>query len=60
VRIDLEPGAVTIALGPQKYRSIASLRLPYVEVQFTFSGLSTAQRQAFMERFEIHFHRGGG
>jgi hypothetical protein len=60
VQIDLEPGTVTIELGPQKQRSIASLRLPYVEVRFTFSGLSIAQRQAFMERFEIHFHRGGG
>lgn len=60
VRINLETGTVTIELGPQKQRSIASLRLPYIEVRFTFSGLSTSQRQTFMERFDIHFHRGGG
>jgi len=60
VRIDLEPGTVTIELGPQKQRAIASLRLPYVEVRFTFSGVSACQRQTFMERFEIHFQRGGG
>lgn len=60
VRIELQPGTVTIQLGPQKYRTIASLKIPYVEVQFTFSSMSPSQRQRFMQHFEVHFQRGGG
>jgi len=60
VRIDAGERTVTIDLGPQRYRSIASLRLPYVEVTFTFVGFSTPERRKFMERFERYFQRGGG
>ena len=60
VRIDYGERAVTIELGPQKHRSIGSLRLPYIEVRFTFLGFSTSERRHFMERFELFFQRGGG
>lgn len=60
VRIDDEGRTVTIELGPQRYRSIASLRLPFLEVTFTFTGYSASEREAFMERFERYFQRGGG
>lgn len=60
VRIDDGTRTVTIELGPQRHRSIASLRLPYLEARFTFEGFSTPERQKFMERFERYFQRGGG
>jgi hypothetical protein len=53
-------GHVVIELGPQQYRSIASLRLPYLEARFTFAGLSRNDREQFMARFERYFRRGGG
>ena len=60
VQIDYGERNVTIELGAQQQRSIASLRLPYVEVRFTFVGFSTPEREDFMERFERYFQRGGG
>ena len=60
VRIADGDRTVTIELGPQRYRSIASLRLPYLEAGFTFSGFSAKERAAFMARFERYFQRGGG
>jgi hypothetical protein len=60
VRIDDGARSVTIELGPQRYRAIASLRIPYLEARFTFSGFSVPERDAFMTRFERYFQRGGG
>jgi hypothetical protein len=60
VRIDDGNRAVTIELGPQRHRAIASLRIPYVEARFTFAGFAAAERAAFMARFERYFQRGGG
>ena len=60
VRIDDKGRTVTIRLGPQQHRSIASLQLPFLQVTFTFSGYATSEREAFMERFERYFQRGGG
>ncbi len=60
VRIDDGNRGVTIELGPQRHRAIASLRIPYVEARFTFTGFAAAERAAFMARFERYFQRGGG
>ena len=61
-QVRIEDGAriVTIDLGPQRYRPIASLRMPYVEATFTFVGYAESDRRQFMERFERYFQRGGG
>ena len=53
-------GHVELELGPQQDRRIASLRLPYVVVRFTFAGVPEAERTQFMARFERYFQRGGG
>jgi hypothetical protein len=60
VRIADGDRTVTIELGPQQHRSIASLRLPYLEARFTFHAFSAEERAAFMARFERYFQRGGG
>jgi hypothetical protein len=60
VRIAAGDRTVTIELGPQQHRSIASLRLPYLKASFAFIGFSAEERAAFMSRFERYFQRGGG
>ena len=61
-RVHIEDGdrTVDIELGPQRYRSIGSLQLPYVEARFTFSGFSETELERFMARFQRYFQRGGG
>lgn len=53
-------GSILIDLHPTEERRIASMRLPSTRVDFEFNGISTAERGAFMQRFELYFHRGGG
>jgi len=60
VCIDVDGRSVTIELGPQLSRNIALLRIPYLEVRFSFHGFSEEERQRFTERFELYFRRGGG
>ncbi len=60
VLIDYGDRSVIIELGPQQHRRIASLQLPYVEVTFVFVEFTTPDREAFIERFERYFRRGGG
>lgn len=60
VQIDYGARTVSIELGPQQHRKIASLQLPFVEVRFTFTGFGEVERRAFMARFERSFQRGGG
>ena len=60
VRIEFEGRRLTICLGVQRWRSIASLRLPYLSVTFAFEGFPDAERAQFMHRFERYFQRGGG
>lgn len=60
VRMDSDGRSVTIDLGEQRYRTIASLRLPYMKVKFSFVGYSHEERARFMHRFELYFRRGGG
>ncbi len=55
-------GAGTLALSWQvaEPRVIALARIPRLLVRFQFTGLSDAQRYAFMKRFDLYMHRGGG
>ena len=61
-RVIVEDGAktVTMTLGPQQQRRIASLRVPFVVVGFEFVGFNGAELEDFMKRFERYFQRGGG
>jgi len=60
VRVDVDGRQVVIELGPQLSRNIALLKIPYVEVRFSFHGFSDEAREQFMERFELYYRRGGG
>jgi hypothetical protein len=39
---------------------IALVRLPRLIVSFRFAGVTETQRHAFMKRFDLYMHRGGG
>ena len=41
-------------------RVIAMMRMPRLEVQFRFHGVTAEQRYAFMKRFDLYMQRGGG
>ncbi|MCP4283943.1 MAG: hypothetical protein GY792_05770 [Gammaproteobacteria bacterium] len=53
-------GTVLINLHKTGERKIASMSLPVTQVDFRFSGLDEKERKAFMDRFDLYFHRGGG
>lgn len=65
----LHPGAATVTIGegglrlqwqPLPPRCIALLRLPRLAVDFAFSGVTPAERAAFLRRFDLCMQRGGG
>lgn len=60
LRIPHPGGSVWLTLAPSPARRIASLELPVLRVEFTFHGLDAGQRESFMRRFDLAFHRGGG
>ena len=61
-RVSVENGdrRLTISLDPEGERRIALLRLPVTRVTFEFSGYTQQDIDAFMQRFERRFQRGGG
>lgn len=59
-RIPVGDGFVRIRMGPEGERRIALLKLPVTWIYFKFDNVSSADRTAFMQRFELYFRRGGG
>ncbi|MCB1874262.1 MAG: hypothetical protein KDI49_20040 [Gammaproteobacteria bacterium] len=53
-------GSIQLVLHETGERKIASMRLPVTRVEFRFTGLDALHRKAFMDRFDLYFHRGGG
>lgn len=53
-------GHVEIRLQPATERRLGAFRLPVIPMEFRFIGLDAQQRKAFLERFDLHFQRGGG
>ena len=51
---------LTLTLHPEGERRIALLRIPTLQVDFSFSGFSPTERAAFMHNFDLHMRRGGG
>lgn len=61
VSVDLEPtGRVTVTLSEQKFRRLATLRIPYLDIIFDFEATTEEQRAEFFEDFERSFQKGGG
>ena len=59
VRTD-QGGSVEITLGPERRRRIALLEIPVTDISFVFHDFSLAERDRFMQHFELYFRRGGG
>ena len=60
LRLTLPVGEIRIRLVPLPPRRLASLELPVTRVEFDLSELNEEAAKAFMKRFELHYHRGGG
>ena len=60
VRLQLLQGEVVIELQPMPARRIAALEIPVTRVVLDLSGLPPAARGGFLERFDLHYRRGGG
>ncbi len=58
--VQLRGGTLRLQWHKQPPRVIALLRLPRLAVRFAFEGVDAAQRQAFMQRFDLYTQRGGG
>jgi len=51
---------VVIRVAPQRARRIAALRLPVTALEFHFSAGFAGEAEAFMQRFERAYQKGGG
>lgn len=60
IQVQLDPGVLTVAIGPQQYRKIASISLPYLNVTFSFDGVERERIDQFMRYFDLRYQRGGG
>lgn len=60
IELSAPPRRVVISLGPEQCRRLGALALPDTEVRLRFEGFSHQERQAFLERFDLAFRRGGG
>lgn len=61
VQISREDGRqLEIELSLEKIRRLATLRIPYVDITFRFSGWNDVQRTEFFENFDRSFQKGGG
>lgn len=61
VRLEFSPAScLDIRLSAQQYRRLATLKIPYMDIEFIFSGVDESQRTEFFEKFERAFQKGGG
>lgn len=51
---------VTVTLGPERERVIASLRLAHTVLTLRFEGFDPQQRAQWLRAFDQRFQRGGG
>ncbi len=58
--VTLAGGELQLQWRAQPPRQIALISLPRLHVSFVFDGVSAADRQAFMRRFDLYMQRGGG
>ena len=58
--VETENGEVTILLGPEEVRKLASLALPRTLVSIDLSSHSQEQAEKFIRRFDLAYQKGGG
>ncbi len=60
VTLDHPVGPVKIYLGPERLRTIARVSLPATTLRFEFVQHDQSEVDAFIQRFDLSFRRGGG
>jgi hypothetical protein len=60
VVLSIAGGEVRITARPRPPRRIALVALPVLAISFRFDGVAPADREAFLERFDLYTRRGGG
>ena len=60
VVVQCPQGMAHIRISAEAPRRIASLSFPVLKVAIEFTEMSEPESQAFLERFDRAFHRGGG
>lgn len=59
--VEFEPGEqFTVTLGVTRQRRIANISLPATPVTIEYEGEALERFQAFLERFDRYYQRGGG
>jgi len=53
-------GEINISLEKQKVRKIASMKIDHTPMNFKFMNLSKDEMQAYIQKFDITFQKGGG
>lgn len=53
-------GRWRLTVMPMASDRIGVIELQRLRVAFEFPGLGPAEREAFLARFRLHYHRGGG
>ncbi len=52
--------SLEIEISPEQIRKLASLRIPYIDITFRFTGWTPQQRAEFFAYFDRAFQKGGG
>ena len=60
VVIPIDQGQLTIHLGEQQVRNIASIVLPFMMVRFQFERVEENSRTVFYRKFQRSYQKGGG
>lgn len=56
----VEGRRLRVTPGPEQFRQIASLRIPFLEITFHFTGWTETQIGEFLVHFNRAFQKGGG
>ena len=60
VSCPIDGGTMHLSISEQKFRNIASISLPYLEIDFWFENLDQQQVDTTMRFFDLRYQRGGG
>ena len=60
IRYEESERRLLVRLSAESQRRLGMLRIPVTTIQLRFEGHTQKEVNKFMERFDRHFHRGGG
>ncbi len=60
VRIVEGEREILIRLSQERERAIGALRLPVTDIELRLSGYTDVDAKTFIDRFDLHYRKGGG